>query len=317
MPVEKPLTAGSLFSGVGGMDIGLQMAGWEIAWQVEIDKYCRQVLEKHWPDAKRYEDIRDVGAHNLESVDLICGEFPCQDISVAGKGEGITGSRSGLWKEMFRIICELRPPFVLVENVPALLGRGIDVVLGDLAEGGYDAEWDCLPASVFGAPHRRDRAWIVAYTSSTGRQQDARSAFGNEKTHERWRTKNNYEFECDGQGDRKKDVADADVTGLEIRQKPENRRGNLWDKGTPVGKRSIEVCYPSVKGLSDWAGGEVEQPYPLTEFERPGGREIERDFCGVPHGVSRRVDRLKGLGNACVPQVVQWIGERIRGCYAR
>jgi len=132
-------------------------------WQVEIDPYCQEVLAKHWPEVKRYGDIKECGAANLDPVDLICGGFPCQDISYAGKGAGIEGKRSGLWKEFYRIICELRPRFVLVENVPALLGRGLDVVLGDLASCGYDAEWESLPAAAFGAPHRRDRIFVVAY----------------------------------------------------------------------------------------------------------------------------------------------------------
>ena len=98
---------GSLFAGIGGMDLGLERAGMECAWQVEIDPYCQKVLAKHWPDVQRFGDIKDCGAHNLEPVDLICGGFPCQDISLAGKGAGIEGERSGLWSEYHRIICEL------------------------------------------------------------------------------------------------------------------------------------------------------------------------------------------------------------------
>jgi len=157
---------GSLFAGIGGFDLGLERAGMSCKWQVEIDDYATKVLEKHWPDVTRYRDIREVT--ELEPVDLICGGFPCQDLSYAGKGAGITGERSGLWKEYARIIRLVRPRFVLVENVPALLGRGMGVVLGDLAACGYDAEWDCIPAAAVGAPHQRDRAWIVAYPSENG-----------------------------------------------------------------------------------------------------------------------------------------------------
>src|SRR5204863_370991 len=117
----------------------------EIKWQVEIDPFCRQVLEKHWPNVTRYFDVRQV--KRLESVDVLCGGFPCQDISVAGKGEGIDGERSGLWREFDRLIGELRPRYVVVENVSALLVRGLGRVLGDLVARGYDAEWDCIPAS--------------------------------------------------------------------------------------------------------------------------------------------------------------------------
>src|SRR5690606_28720166 len=105
---------------------------------------------RHWPDARRFDDVRTVGAHNLAPVDLICGGFPCQDISVAGKGAGLDGERSGLWVEFARIVRELRPRFVVVENVPALLARGFGRVLGDLAACGYDAEWDCIPAAAVG-----------------------------------------------------------------------------------------------------------------------------------------------------------------------
>jgi DNA (cytosine-5)-methyltransferase 1 len=159
---------GSLFSGIGGMDLGLERAGMECAWQVEIGDYATRVLTKHWPNVPKYRDVREVGKHNLEPVDLICGGFPCQDISNAGKRAGIDGERSGLWSEFHRIICELRPRYVLVENVAALLNRGMGRVLGDLAEVGYDAEWDCIRASDFGASHERERLFIVAYPVRAG-----------------------------------------------------------------------------------------------------------------------------------------------------
>lgn len=157
------LTVGSLFAGIGGFDLGFERAGFTVRWQVEIDPWCRRVLETHWPHVYRHDDVRTAGAHNLEAVDVLVGGFPCQDISVAGRGAGITGARSGLWREYARIIRELRPRYVVVENSPALLGRGLGRVLGDLAEIRYDAEWDCLPMSAFGANQQRDRIWIVAY----------------------------------------------------------------------------------------------------------------------------------------------------------
>lgn len=157
------MNVGSLFSGIGGLELGLERAGMKVAWQVEKDDFCRKVLAKHWPDVRSYEDVREVGADELEPVDLICGGFPCTDISVAGKGEGLDGAESGLWFEFARIIRELRPRYVLVENVSALTIRGLDQVLGCLAEIGYDAEWTVLPATEVGAPHRRERVFIVAY----------------------------------------------------------------------------------------------------------------------------------------------------------
>jgi DNA (cytosine-5)-methyltransferase 1 len=160
---NKVLTHGSLFAGIGGFDLGFERAGIETKWQVEIDPYCRRVLERHFPNAVRFSDIKECGAHNLTSVDIISGGFPCQDISRAGLGAGLEGERSGLWSEMHRVVCELRPRLVVVENVAALLDGEIGDVLRDLAAAGYDAEWRMLRASDFGAPHTRERIWIVAY----------------------------------------------------------------------------------------------------------------------------------------------------------
>jgi len=171
------MRVGSLFAGIGGFDLGLERAGFEIAWQVEIDPYCQRVLAKHWPNAKRYGDIRVIDWETVPRVDLLCGGFPCQDLSFAGKRAGIDGERSGLWSEYVRAIRALRPRYILVENVPGLLtNQYMGRVLGDLAESGYDAEWDCLPASAFGAPHRRDRVWILAYASCTGRRSRGQSS---------------------------------------------------------------------------------------------------------------------------------------------
>lgn len=157
---------GSLFAGIGGMDLGLERAGMECAWQVEINPFCQKVLAKHWPDVRRWDDVctfpPDDG-HDY-SVDLIAGGFPCQDISLANsKGRGLDGERSGLWFQFHRIICELRPRYVLMENVSALAVRGLDRVLGSLAEIGYDAEWSMLPSCAVGSPHSRERLFLIAY----------------------------------------------------------------------------------------------------------------------------------------------------------
>jgi len=166
----------SLFAGIGGFELGLERSGgFQTVAQCEIDPYCNKVLAKHWPEVKRYGDIRELTAARLAAdgitVDAICGGFPCQDISTAGKGAGIEGERSGLWGEYARLIGELRPRVVFVENVAALLGRGLDRVLGDLAALGYDAWWDCIPASAVGAPHQRDRLWIMAYAAGERRRE--------------------------------------------------------------------------------------------------------------------------------------------------
>ncbi len=158
------LTFGSLFAGIGGMDLGLERAGMECRWQVEIDPYCTKVLERHWPNVKRYGDITTVNGADLERVDVIAGGFPCQDLSCAGEMAGIDGKRSGLWSEFARLIGIVRPRFVLVENVSGLLANEpMRRVLGDLFALGFDAEWESIPAASVGAPHIRDRVWIFAY----------------------------------------------------------------------------------------------------------------------------------------------------------
>jgi DNA (cytosine-5)-methyltransferase 1 len=157
------VTFGSLFAGIGGFDLGLERAGYECRWQVEIDDYANRILAKHWPAVRRWPDVRTWPQADTEPVDIICGGFPCQDISHAGQKQGIDGDRSGLWGEFRRIIGDLRPAVVLVENVAALLVRGMDRVCGELAESGYDAEWDVIPASAVGAPHIRERVFIVAW----------------------------------------------------------------------------------------------------------------------------------------------------------
>lgn len=165
------MTFGSLFSGIGGLDIGLERAGMSCKWQVEKDDFCRKVLAKHWPLIPKFTDARLLSGNELSRVDLICGGFPCQDVSLAGLRKGIgSDTRSGLYSEFIRLVNILRPTFVLMENVTGLLvpiepGQPAPIarVLGDLSEIGFDAEWDCLPAASFGAPHIRDRVFILAY----------------------------------------------------------------------------------------------------------------------------------------------------------
>ena len=163
-----------LFSGIGGFELGLQRAGFEISAMCEIDPFCRRVLAKHWPGVPIYEDVRELTGERLAadgiSVDVICGGFPCQDISGAGRKIGIGGSRSGLWADYLRLIRDVRPKFAIVENVSDLLVRGIDRVLGDLAEIGLDAEWHAIPACTLGAPHERDRIWIIAHPQGQSRR---------------------------------------------------------------------------------------------------------------------------------------------------
>jgi DNA (cytosine-5)-methyltransferase 1 len=258
------LTFGSLFAGIGGMDLGLERAGMVCRWQVEIDEYCRRVLTKHWPDVPKYGDIREVTGGELEAVDLICGGFPCQDISGAGERVGIDGARSGLWSEYIRLVRFLRPRFVLVDNVADLLVRGAGRVLGDLASGGYDAEWDCIPAASVGAHHLRDRAFIVAYANG--------KLLGQQHVNEGTRRNGHVDYS---------QMAHADRQGLAVGQ--------------------------------SFSGNARKE---LAAFERgcrtDGGIwELEPGVGRVANGVPNRIHRLRGLGNAVVPQVAEWIGRRI------
>jgi DNA (cytosine-5)-methyltransferase 1 len=258
----------------GAFDLGFERAGFETVWQVEIDEYCRRVLERHFPRAERFGDIRDCGAHNLKPVDVICGGFPCQDISTAGPQHGIDGKRSGLWGEMRRIICELRPRFVIVENVSALLNGGLERVLGELAESGFDAEWDCLPAYSVGAPHRRDRVFICAYPAKDGDREFESGISGFHKCLSRREKSAANAVGCSEDFAASGNVANA---YSERQLQPEGMQ--------PDKRRRISDC-------SWW----------LTE------PDVDR----VAYGVPAAVDRIGGLGNAVVPQIAQWIAERIK-----
>jgi len=178
--MTAPLTVGSLFSGIGGFDLAAKWMGWRTEWVSEIEPFACRTLATHFPDAPNLGDISTINFTTVKPVDVLVGGFPCQDISNAGEQAGITGSRSGLWFEYVRAIRELRPRYVVVENVAALANRGLSSVLGSLAEIGYDAEWNCFGADDVGAPHKRDRLWLLAYpqrdaksmanASSTGRE---------------------------------------------------------------------------------------------------------------------------------------------------
>ena len=161
---------GSLFAGIGGLELGLERAGvGRTVWQVELDPFCRQVLARHWPNATRYEDVTTVDWSTVEPVEVLCGGFPCQPFSSAGARGGVFDPRWG-WPWFAHAIGVLRPRYVVVENVAALTTDPIawGCLLGDLHALGFDAEWEVLPASAFGAPHRRERLFLVAYPAGEG-----------------------------------------------------------------------------------------------------------------------------------------------------
>jgi DNA (cytosine-5)-methyltransferase 1 len=294
-----------LFSGIGGFSLGLERTGgFETVAFCEIEPFPRKVLAKHWPEVPQYEDVTKLTGDILRrdgiSVDVITGGFPCQDISVAGKQAGIgEGTRSGLWSEIVRLIGELAPSFVIVENVAALLsgpseqrGGWFGSILGDLAECGYDAEWENIPAAAVGAPHRRERVWIVAYPNNLG----GPSLRG-----------------------KREDFAQQGV-----------KRGIDGIRSDADAGREVSICgtgeYPeamaNASSQRQQGQGQLEQS---VGSATPGNRQasilgsirVAREWCPEPdvgrvaNGVSQRVDRLKGLGNAVVPQIPELIGNAI------
>ncbi len=307
-----------LFSGIGGFALGAYWAGmrFDKHYFSEVESYAVELYKRRFPEAIPLGDItkvkwetladtkgistivyefegrkhsknakerqRDIiGKDSQMSRDvpeyIITGGFPCQDISIAGKGAGIEGSRSGLWFEMLKSIRVLRPRFVIAENVGAITFRGLDTVLGTLAEIGYDAEWQDIRASDMGAPHRRERIWIISYPSDSkhrgGRGQD-REENGIQKV--------SRSEVCAGMSCRADQVADANIKRC-------NNSSQRLDK----------VSEPTSRD---------EQ----TERSKAENWNIEPPVGRLAHGVSRRVDRLKGLGNSIVPQIADLLFRRIK-----
>jgi DNA (cytosine-5)-methyltransferase 1 len=255
----------SLFSGIGGIDLGLQRAGMTIAGQVETDAWCQAVLAKHWPKVPRHDDVATVAQWWYAGgprpyVDLLAGGFPCQPISLAGQQLGTEDPR-WLWPAMARAVRVFRPRYVLLENVPAIRGRGGQDVFADLAACGYDMQWDCIPASALGAPHQRDRWFAVAYPSSVA-------------------TRNPI--------DRRNQRAIA------------TRQSEPTRCDTPLPDPDSEGCDPGQRL------GRTGAP-PVGD----GGWEAEPGVDRMAYGVPAQVDRLRGLGNAVVPRVAQYVGSLV------
>jgi len=246
-----------LFSGIGGFSYAAEtlLGGYQTVQFVEREPYCQKILCKHWPNVPIHSDICSYQP-KLGSADVVCGGFPCQDISTAGKQAGIQqGTRSGLFYELMRVVCLVRPQFVVLENVAAILANGLDTVLGELAKAGFDAEWACIPASAVGACHQRDRWWLVAYAQ--GQQRNDRGS-----AHPAGSARAAAQF-GNGDGEASADSSGAGLQGQEPTWRP--AAGSL---------------------CPDW-GGYLSKPV----------------LCRGDDGLSSRVDRLKALGNAVVPQV--------------
>lgn len=358
------LTVGSLFSGIGGLDLGFERAGgFRVSWFCEQDPWCRRVLNQHWPGVPVYEDVLRLPA-DVAPVDVLAGGFPCQDISYAGKGAGLEGERSGLWGRGFvPAIRRLRPRFVVVENVAALLGRGFPTVLGDLASLGYDAEWQVLRARDVGAPHQRARLFIVAHHHSERREEVERGGgpLGRAKPDDEGEGVADSSCERrEGQrvhepaprrdapdiSRRSEDMADATSAGPEgagLRGRPPSESSSVAHAcrgGRLAHEQHIHARQPDApwrreghdmgdaasdlrgaprndgRGSPHGAGHQHEWPPGPGDaagwhayLRRHPGLEpaVRRGADGIPH----RVDRLRGLGNAVVPQVAEIVASRV------
>lgn len=305
------LTVGSLFSGIGGLDLGLERAGMEVIWQSEIDPYACKVLAKHWPEVVNHGNIKEINWQEVKRPDVICGGYPCQPFSTAGKRRGEEDPRH-LWPWVRTAISELRPKYAILENVRGHLSMGGLTVIAELASIGYDAEWRIVSAASVGANHRRDRIIIVAYPSSERRVDGGLGVFSSEGR------LNAFGFF--GQGS--SDVADTNSERLEgccglQEGKPKLGRpyissaNNRWTSTLAdnecqwYGQHRLkaDAGQENRGGIFD---GTREKGYVGWQWW-----QSEPDVGRVAYGVPKRVDRLRGLGNAVVPQVAEIIGRLV------
>ena len=299
----------ALFAGGGGGILGGHLLGWTTVCAVEIEDYARRVLLARQRDGilprfPIWGDIRTFDGQPWRGrCDIVTGGFPCQDISLAGRGKGIEGERSGLWSEMCRIICEIRPRFAFVENVPALTGRGLDRVLGDLAEMGYDARWCVLGADDAGAPHHRKRIWILAYAKRMRRGESSTTPPFAQRTFcpEEWKKSTRWP------GSSCQNVADAECDGR-IERASKIREGESF-----IASDGENVANTSSEGLSESTfaelGGFPKEDESFEGSKSCGANTTRRHYWStepairrVVNGFPSRVDRLKALGNAQVPE---------------
>ena len=300
----------ALFAGAGGCLLGSHLLGWRTVAAVEIEDYPRAVLLQRQADGilprfPIWDDVRTFDGRPWRGrVDVISGGFPCQDISAAGKGAGITGERSGLWSEFSRIIGEVRPRFVFVENSPLLVSRGLEVVLSDLAAMGFDAEWGVIGAHHAGAPHKRDRIWILAYAGG--------ELIRDESGRERWEDRKDPAQP----GDHGPEGALADTDEIRRDGRPREQRTG-WRGESPHGgwwnidPADISDAEDQRLLLGQRGGRDGKRPSrsgPDRRGDPPEheGRErwpVESRMGRVAHGVAHRVDRLKAIGNGQVPAV--------------
>ena len=307
----KPLRMIDTFSGIGGFSLAARwLGGIETVQFVEREPFCQRILAKHWPSVPIHDDICTFNPEP-HSADIVCGGFPCQDISQAGKGAGLAGSRSGLFYELLRVVRLVGPRYIVLENVAAITYRGMDDVLGALAEAGYDAEWACIPAAAVGACHQRDRWWLVAYASGpdggrrpegVGRGQCSPADAGECKLSE---SSGGAEPAADSislRGQRRgaaEDLAGQAGAG-EVDRQERQRDGDAADDcgATPDPMRQ------RLEGPDQLGSSRAPWPSAIARLSPDWRSYLSQPvLCRGDDGLSGRVDRLKALGNAVVPQV--------------
>jgi len=363
-----------LFSGIGGFSLGMEKTGgFETVAFCEIEPFCHKVLKKHWQDVPIYNDIKELTYEKMQADGIeptvITGGFPCQDISVAGEQKGIIGERSSLWSEYARLIEDVQPTWAIIENVPTLRSKGLALVLQNLSEIGYNAEWHCIPCSTVGGLHRRDRIWIIAYpmenprctfgqrsfiegenedevgegnanqyqrSSSTSRddrrtQETEEGNVGNTKHNgsSTSEVKGSYEEAVPGREKRQNQAVKSEGTNIRgtISQSIVSNRtvSNSMCKGLEGSKQDANHSGQSEEGnevtsrsASESSGirGEPKHIVTREQIERFAQYAktqwtTEPKLDRVAYGISNRVHRLKGIGNAVVPQIPQFLGESI------
>jgi len=314
------LSHGSLFSGIGGFDLAAQWMGWNNIFQVEKDDWCRKVLDKNFPKTERFADIKDfTGYEYTNRIDVISGGFPCQPFSVAGQRKGKDDDRY-LWEEMLRVIATIKPTYVVGENVTGIIGLALDTVLSDLEAQDYTTETFIIPACGKNAWHRRDRVWIVAYANSIGRQDEQKENGKSLCNRERNNTieKQSREQQQCRTGKSSSVFSDtaSSGTGMEEHRSSGQERGApnehkptiLRQENGKVGSERFNAGSGDVSTNTNDTGCKEQRESITdgTELFAPkcsSWWEVEPGVGRVVDGLPGRVDRLKGLGNAIVPQV--------------